>query len=107
MSLDVTLTKLMPTRVHGSNITHNLNKMAEAAGIYQCLWRPEEVGITEAHQLIPLLEKGLADLKARPEYFEKFNAPNGWGKYENFVPWVEEYLNACREHPDAKVSVWR
>jgi signal transduction histidine kinase len=28
-----------------SNITHNLNIMADKAGIYQHLWRPEEIGI--------------------------------------------------------------
>jgi hypothetical protein len=26
-----------------SNITHNLGSMAEAAGIYQALWHPEEI----------------------------------------------------------------
>lgn len=28
-----------------ANITHNLGKMAEAAGIYHALWRPDEIGI--------------------------------------------------------------
>lgn len=33
MSLDVTLTKTKPTEVFWANITHNLNKVAEKAGI--------------------------------------------------------------------------
>jgi hypothetical protein len=109
MSLDVYLTKIVTEEkcVHDGNITHNLGKMASEAGIYQCLWRPEELGITKAAQLIEPLEKGLADLKARPDHFEQFNATNGWGMYKHFVPFVEEYLKACKEHPDADVGVSR
>lgn len=96
-----------PTEIYWSNITHNLGKMAHEAYIYEHLWRPEEVGVTKAKQLIRPLEEGLAFLKREPEHFSQFNAPNGWGKYENFVPFVEKYLEACRENPDATVRVSR
>ena len=112
---------------YDANITHNLGEMAEEAGIYEALWRPhrlrEDYDISEdnyeaehefednvvilASEIIPVLEKGLNDLKARPEYFEKFNSSNGWGMYENFVPFVEKYLNACKEYPNAIVEVSR
>lgn len=109
MSLDVSLTKVVTEEkeVFGANITHNLNKMAEAAGIYLHLWRPEEIGITKAAQLIAPLEHGLAKMKEQPEKFQKFNAPNGWGMYEHFIPWIEKYIQACIENPDADVKVWR
>lgn len=61
--------------VYDANITHNLGEMAEAAGIYGIVWRPEENGITTAEQLIEPLEKAIADMKARPEYYEQFNSP--------------------------------
>lgn len=107
MSLDVCLEKRQMTEVYCSNITHNLGKMAEEAGIYEACWRPEEIGITRAKQLIPILQKGLDDLKSRPEHYKQYDAPNGWGTYEHFVPWVEEYLNACMENPTARVRVGR
>ena len=108
MSLDVTLScNCCRQNVYNANITHNLGKMAAEAGIYNALWRPEEVGITKAEQLIPILEKGLEELRAEPDYFKKFDSPNGWGLYEHFVPFVEKYLEACREHPDTEVSVDR
>lgn len=107
MSLDVCLTAVRPTCVFGSNITHNLTAMADAAGIYKHLWRPEEVGVTKAAQLIEPLERGLEKLRADPASFHKHNAPNGWGMYEHFVPFVEEYLEACKANPDADVSVDR
>jgi hypothetical protein len=105
MSLDVFLTAIRPTTVYSSNITHNLGKMAAEAGIYDCLWRPETIGISKAEQLIEPLEKGLAELTARPDYYKQFDAANGWGIYPDFVEFVEKYLEACRENPDATVEV--
>ena len=94
-------------QVYWANITHNLNKMADEAGIYEALWKPEEINKYKAKDIIEILEKGLSDLKSRPEHFEKFNSPNGWGMYEHFVPFVEDYLNACKEYPDATIEVSR
>lgn len=81
--------------------------MAEAAGIYKELWRPEELGITKARQLIEPMERGLILLRSDPDRFKAFDASNGWGTYVNFVPWVDKYLQACKEYPDADVSVSR
>ena len=103
----VTLEEIETNEVYSSNITHNLGTMADKAGIYYALWRPEEKGWKQAKDIIPVLEKGLKKLKSKSKYFEKFNAPNGWGIYEHFVPFVEEYLNACKEYPDAIIDVSR
>ncbi len=107
MSLDVTLSVPGMVTVYDANITHNLGKMASEAGIYQHLWRPEEIGISFAKQLIEPLREGLALLKSDPERFKAFDAPNGWGTYKHFVPFVENYLEACETHPDAKVEADR
>lgn len=107
MSLDFTLMQVQETEVYSRNITHNLGKMAAEAGIYEALWRPEEINCDTAQQIIPLLEKGLEDLRARPDHYEKFSSPNGWGTYEHFVPFVESVLAACKEYPHAKISICR
>lgn len=93
--------------VYDANITHNLGAMAEAAGIYRHLWRPEEIGVTTASQLIEPLAAGLEKMRSSPAEFKKHDAPNGWGLYEHFVPFVSRYLDACREHPSAIVRVSR
>lgn len=93
--------------VFKANITHDLGEMAGDAGIYEALWRPEEINITNAVQLIPILEKGIALMESDRERFVAFNPENGWGSYDAFVPWVKRYLDACRKWPDAKVSVCR
>lgn len=107
MSLDIYLVKEMPTNVHEANITHNLGPMAAAAGIYQHLWQPDELGIKVAGDLIAPLEAGLERLKCNPMHFSTFNAPNGWGKYEHLVKFVEDYLAAARSHPTATVRAER
>lgn len=107
MGLDVYLTKPMPSRVFEGGTTHNLTRMADAAGLYDCLWRPDEHGITKAAQLIEPLRAGLAKLEADPAKFKTFDSPNGWGTYDNFVRFVGKYLAACIEHPDADVEASR
>lgn len=107
MSLDVSLYAMRPTEVYDANITHNLAKMAGEAGIYKHLWRPDEIGITHASQLIEPLRTGLALLRSDEPRFSQFNPSNGWGSYDSLVRFVKEYLEACEENPDAKVSVSR
>jgi hypothetical protein len=93
--------------VYSANITHNLNTMASEAGIYEYLWRPDEINITKASELIDPLREGLHNLKIDPERYKKFNPENGWGSYDGLVNFVENYLNACYEYPDATIEVSR
>jgi len=51
--------------------------------------------------------QGLHNLKIEPERYKKFNPENGWGSYDGLVKFVENYLNACYEYPDADVEVSR
>lgn len=96
-----------PNVVYTSNITHNLWEMAEAAGIYKALWRPEEIGCTYAKDIILLLEGWLKNLKRAPVKYSKYNSEKGWWTYVNFVPFVEKYLEACKEYPEAKIEISR
>lgn len=91
------------------NITHNLNRMAKEAGIYEALWRPEELPVPpqRAINLVPLLRAGLERLVDEPECFKDFHPKNGWGSYETLVEFVRKYLTACTRYPNAKISVSR
>ena len=93
--------------LYSANITHNLNKMANEAGIYEHLWQPDELEITKAKDLIEPLRQGLHNLKSEPERFKKFNPENGWGSYEILIKFVENYLNACYDYPNAEITVSR
>lgn len=102
MSLDFYLTQDGEEVFH-RNITHNLGQMADVAGIYKCLWRPDESGITKASQCIEPLKAGLLLLVSDPDGFRKHDSPNGWGLYIHFLPFVTAVLMACMEYPDADV----
>ena len=92
---------------YSANITHNLGAMAQAAGIYTYLWRPEEAGVERAGQLIAPLSVGLASLLEDPARVRVHNPPNGWGNYEILVEFVRAYLAACRQYPTARVAANR
>jgi hypothetical protein len=113
MSLDVYLIPdLCPHCGRGdegyeANITHNLGKMADMAGIYACVWRPDENGFEFASQIIEPLGAGIEDMRKRPAYFRQFDSPNGWGTYDQFLPWLERYLASCKRLPGASIRVSR
>ena len=115
MSLDVALFVEVDTgadephraELFEANITHNLGAMARAAEIYDAVWHPDVSRIECAGDLIEPLERGIDAMKADPAKFKGYNAPNGWGLYDYFVPWLEAYLAACKAHPKAKIWTWR
>jgi len=105
MSLDIDLIETSPHSVFDANITHNLGKMAGEAGIYEALWHPERTTIKKASELAAVLAPAIHDMKTRPDFYKQFDAENGWGKYRDFVPWLEKLYEACIEHPEAEISV--
>ena len=90
-----------------ANVTHNLGRMANEAGIYKHLWRPDEIGVVVAADLIDPLREGLDKLESDRARFEALNPSNGWGDYDVLVRFVEEYLQACCRYPNAAVRVSR
>lgn len=107
MSLDISLYAVRKTEIFEYNITHNLNRMAEAAGVYKALWRPEEIGAKKAEDIIPALTLGLANLEADPAHYRTFEPENKWGTYEGLRDFVRSYLEACKANPDAEIEVSR
>ena len=110
MSLDVHLyTEIDQNRIElfDTNITHNLGGMASEADIYTVLWRIENTGVKTAKDMIKPLMKGITAMKKDPERFRKFDAPNGWGTYDQFLPWLEELLSMCEKFPSAEVETCR
>lgn len=102
MGLSISL-YLNDVECFSKNITHNLGEMAKKALLYDYIWRPDDLGITKAKDLIRPLEIGLKHLLAEAEYFHQFDPPNKWGCYENLVNFVDCYLRACRDNPDADI----
>lgn len=106
MSLDVSLVK-NGAEVYAANITHNLTGMAKECGLYYALWRPEERGMRHACNLTADIREGLSRLVTNKAEMEKFNPENGWGDWQALVTFAADYLDACRNYPDAEVEVSR
>ena len=100
MGLDISLVK--KEYLADMNITHNLVPMWKKAGIYDALYNSEDM---EARDILPILIDGLADMVANEEEYEKLNSPNGWGLYENAVPWLIELIQGCKDYPDSVIEV--
>lgn len=92
------------TESFAANITHNLVPMWSEAGVYEALY---ESGGRLARDILPALRSGLESMEADPPRFRLLDSPNGWGLYENAVPWLRRLVAACEDHPNAKVRVWR
>jgi hypothetical protein len=93
--------------LYWANITHNLGKMAEEAGFYRALWRPEEIGITKAIDLFPYIEKGIKKMIDNPSYYEQFDSPNGWGLYKHFLPWLVKLREQLLKYPESYIYISR
>jgi hypothetical protein len=104
MSLDFSLKTPEGEVLFSRNITHNLTKMADAAGIYKVLWRPIENDYKVAGHCILTLREGLLELVCNQTKYEAYNSPNGWGMYEHFVPFVTAVLQACCTYPYADID---
>lgn len=116
MSLDVYLQFEIDTggrekeiwSAYEANYTHNCNVMAEEAGIYNHVWRPEECeDVKTAGDLIEPLRQGIKLMEDDPQRFIALNPSNGWGSYDTFLPWLRRYLQACIKYPKATIYASR
>ncbi len=96
-----------PEEIFFANITHNLSNLASSAGIYYHLWRPSELGIKKAGDLIEPLTEGLDTLLNKKDILREYNPARGWGRYEDLIDFVKDYLAACEKYPDATIQVDR
>lgn len=112
MSLDASL--ICPccgSELADLNITHNVQGMAEKAGICEILWRWGDQGKDNAptvlaETLIEPLRNGLDAMLNNPDQFRPLEPANRWGTLDNLVEFVRLLLAACEKHPKAHYKSW-
>ena len=105
MSLDIWLTETITIEdatVVSKNITHNLNEMWQQLGIYDALYNSEG---KKAKDVLPVMREGLRLMIENPVHFKRFSAPNGWGTYEQALPWLVELVAEFEEHPNGVIGI--
>ena len=107
IDVDVGTDKPHQVLLYTFGITHNLAKMAHSCGLHDYMWAIEELGFKNAKDLIEGLEEGIKELKARPEFYSKYNPENHWGNYYDLVNTASDFLEACKSFPKANISVSR
>jgi hypothetical protein len=107
VSLDIGLTYNGELMWEG-NITHNLVPMAQAAGAYEVVWRPDEIGydrlgLAVLEEIVPAINHLLYER----HHYEQFNPENGWGDYDTLVRFLVDYALALNKFPYAEIKVSR
>ena len=108
MSDDVTVTESVACPACGHckgevfefSPTYNLRPMFHAAGF--CL--RDFNGMTGA-EVAPVLTVAVASMEADPAKFRALDAPNGWGTYDDIMPYLRRFRDAVSAHPAASVVV--
>lgn len=103
MSLDIYLIEYGES-MWSANMTHNLNKIAIEAGVYECLWRPDEIGVKYARDNISNLRFALGIFYSKYDELKKLNPSNGWGDIDGLIEVAQEFLKACMEYPNAIIE---
>lgn len=100
---EMEINEIVSEYCYKANITHNLSKLANKAGLLDVLWHPDTINITKASQLIEPLLTGLNYLLTHKSELEQFSPVCGWGTYDDLCDFVYHYLKACQANPDASV----
>lgn len=89
--------------IYEANLPIYFKNISIEAGIYEACWRPWEINGRLAEDIVDVLEKGYADMKARPSHYKQFAVVHGQCMYNFFVSWVKGYIEACKKYPTAEV----
>ena len=115
MSLDIDLVEKWEGVVFSKNITHNLGNMANhvpignSATLYDIMWNLEDKfpNRTKAKQIAIPLTKELMYMSQNYDKLSEYTPENNWGSYYSLKDFVEQYLIAYCEYPNAKIKICR
>lgn len=82
------------------NVTYNLGKMMKQAGCHV-----GDLHGKQASECILTVKLALARLTLYPDYYNQFNASNGWGTRETAVHIYNELIEAINSYPDYIISL--
>ena len=84
------------------NITHNLTGLWSFVGVYDALYMSDG---QLAGEHAATLAVGVDFLLENEAACRTHDAPNGWGKYDDALPWLREVAEAFRKYPKATIRI--
>ena len=105
MSYDIDITVQHPdgyaSGFEVGNITYNVSRMVlEACGVTYRWFDGMECA-----KALPILHFAWRNLKRNPPHFRRFEPDNGWGTYEQFMPYMTRFYAMARLHPTGIIRV--
>lgn len=82
-------------------VSMELLELACHSGLYDAVWRPDNIGATIAEHIIAPLTEGLIELTSNPQLYMLY-APSS-DMYRTFLKHISLYLKACMANPNAKI----
>ncbi|MCK4328297.1 hypothetical protein KAX02_00485 [candidate division WOR-3 bacterium] len=83
------------------NYTYNVSPMyMKAMGI-----TISDLDGKKCSEVIPILRKGVLHMTENPRIHKAMNPPNGWGKYETALEFLEMIYKECINNPKCKIEV--
>lgn len=64
-----------------------------------------ELNDQKAGDVLPILDKAVAEMESNRAEYEAMNPPNGWGNYVGALNFLRRLQSGCRYHPKAKIVV--
>lgn len=87
--------------LHFTDITKKFDEVAKETGCFQALWYPQEVGITQAKELLPYIEEAINKLPESSSY----DSHKWYGSYRNFRSWLNSLKNNLSIWPESYIYV--
>ena len=84
------------------NLTYNVKVMLNRAGIHP--WVLDGLTVKDVR---PVIENAYMVMFDNPDYFRRFEAPNGWGTYESTMSVITDLNDYLATAPDEYVMRWR
>lgn len=90
------------TTIFETNMTHNLTGLWSFIKVYDALYMSDK---ELAGEHLGALEVGLDFMIEHEKECREFDAPNGWGTYDQALPWLQSVVEAFRRFPKATIRV--
>lgn len=89
-----------------TNITYNLSKMFTTAFNTGEYWLDELEG-RKGFEVIELLTNAIIRMVKDPDHFKQFDAPNGWGTFNDALPWLIQLKEECVKNPNDEIELFK
>ncbi len=87
-----------------TNITHNLRPMfSRAFGVENY---EDVLAFKKGGEVLHLIDAAIMNMIISPDEYQEFNASNGWGTYEQALPWLIKLRQGIANNPGAEINMW-